>query len=178
MPQIPVAPLIEVPAHPPEQAQGSRQAQRQLIPARRQAVVLERPSQCDPQIVMVHLQPAQPFHLAGSLQLLPGSLNLAGKTGLRGLMALVRRCRLFITNDSGPMHISAALGVPTLAVFGSTDYIATGPFGEGHRIIREPVNCSPCLKRTCPLKHYKCMEQVTPQRVLKAAKDMLEGGVG
>jgi len=105
-------------------------------------------------------------------------LNLAGKTGLRGLMALVNRCSLFITNDSGPMHISAALGVPTLAVFGSTDHIATGPFGEGHRIIREPVNCSPCLKRTCPLRHYKCMEQVTPQRVLKAAKEIMEGRVG
>lgn len=106
------------------------------------------------------------------------ALNLAGKTGLRGLMALVKRCRLFITNDSGPMHISAALGVPTLAVFGSTDHIATGPFGEGHRIIREPVICSPCLKRTCPLKHYQCMERVTPERVLKAAKEMLGGLIG
>ena len=106
------------------------------------------------------------------------ALNLAGKTGLRGLMALTRRCRIFITNDSGPMHISAALGVPTLAVFGSTDHVATGPFGEGHRIIREPVNCSPCLKRTCPLKHYQCMERVTPQKVLKAAKEMLEGRIG
>ena len=106
------------------------------------------------------------------------ALNLAGKTGLRGLMALTRRCRLFITNDTGPMHISAALGVPTLAVFGSTDHIATGPFGESHRIIREPINCSPCLKRTCPLKHYKCMEQVTRQQVLKAAIEMLEGRVG
>ncbi len=106
------------------------------------------------------------------------AVNLAGKTGIRGLMALTKRCSLFVTNDTGPMHVSAALGVPTLAVFGSTNHIATGPFGDGHRIVRDPVNCAPCLKRKCPLKHYKCMENVSAERVLKAAGEMLEERLG
>ncbi len=106
------------------------------------------------------------------------AVNLAGKTGLRGLMALVKECSIFITNDTGPMHISAALGVQTLAVFGSTDHIATGPFGDGHRIVRDPVNCAPCLKRKCPLKHYRCMENVSASRVFEAAKGMLEVRLG
>lgn len=101
------------------------------------------------------------------------ALNLAGKTGLRGLMALVKRCGLFITNDTGPMHVAAALDVPTLAVFGSTDPDATGPFGKRKIVVREPVTCSPCLQRTCPGKHYQCMERVSAERVLKLAREML-----
>lgn len=101
------------------------------------------------------------------------ALNLAGKTGLRGLMALTRRCSLFITNDTGPMHVAAALDVPTLAVFGSTDPVATGPYGKNKSIVREPVTCSPCLQRTCPEKHYQCMERVSAERVLKVAREML-----
>lgn len=103
------------------------------------------------------------------------AINLAGKTDLRELMAYITRCGLFITNDTGAMHVSAALGIPTLAVFGSTDHIATGPFGTGNVIVRNPVNCSPCLKRTCPLKHYRCMESVTADQVYLAARNMLDG---
>ncbi len=102
-------------------------------------------------------------------------LNLAGKTSMRGLMALIKKCRIFITNDTGPMHVAAALGVPTLAVFGSTDPVATGPFGPANRVVREPVNCSPCLKRECQLKHYQCMERITAAKVYKVAKEMLDG---
>ncbi|HEX9860896.1 MAG TPA: lipopolysaccharide heptosyltransferase II [Nitrospirota bacterium] len=104
------------------------------------------------------------------------AINLAGRTTIRELMAYAKKCGLFITNDTGAMHVSAALGVPTLAVFGSTDHIATGPFGKGNVIVRNPVNCSPCLKRTCPLKHYRCMETVSADQVYEAAKGMLEGG--
>jgi heptosyltransferase-2 len=103
-----------------------------------------------------------------------GALNLAGKTSIRGLMALVKRCDIFITNDTGPMHVAAALDVPTLAIFGSTDPTATGPFGKLGCVVREPVNCSPCLNRKCPGKHYHCMERVSAERVFKAAKEMLE----
>jgi len=102
-------------------------------------------------------------------------INMAGKTSIRELMAIIKRLGLFITNDTGPMHISAALGVPTLAVFGSTDPVATGPVGGVSRVVRSPVGCSPCLKRTCPQKSYICMEQVTPGQVYRAAKEMLDG---
>ncbi len=101
------------------------------------------------------------------------AVNLCGKTDLRGLMALMKRCRLFITNDTGPMHIAAALEVPTLAVFGSTDPVATGPAGKRARVAKALVNCSPCLKRTCPLKHYLCMERVSAKTVLAAAREMM-----
>ena len=104
------------------------------------------------------------------------AVNMAGNTTLRQLMALIKRCGLFITNDSGPMHISAALKVPTLAVFGSTDPVATGPLGKVNRVVREPVTCSPCLKRQCRYRHYQCMERVTAERVFKAAKEMLGQG--
>jgi len=106
------------------------------------------------------------------------AVNLAGKTSMRELMSLIKLCRIFITNDTGPMHVAAALGVPTLAIFGSTDHIATGPFGPANKVVREPVNCSPCLKRECPLKHYQCMERVTAVKVYKAAKEMLDGKAG
>lgn len=105
-------------------------------------------------------------------------VNLAGKTSLGGLMALAGMCGLFVTNDTGAMHVAAALGVPTLAVFGSTDPIATGPFGKGCRIVRNPVYCSPCLKRTCPLKHYRCLESVSVDKVYEAAAGMLDGENG
>ncbi len=102
------------------------------------------------------------------------AVNLAGKTSLRELMALIKTCSVFITNDSGPMHIAAALDVPTVAVFGSTDPAATGPFNKKSVVVREPVTCSPCFKRTCPYKHYACLERITAARVFKAAEELLK----
>ncbi len=102
------------------------------------------------------------------------AVNLAGKTSLRELMALIKTCSVFITNDSGPMHIAAALDVPTVAVFGSTDPTATGPFNKKSVVVREPVTCSPCFKRTCPYKHYACLERVNAGKVLKAAEELLK----
>ena len=106
------------------------------------------------------------------------AVNLSGRTNLRGLMALIRKCSLFVTNDTGPMHIAAALDVPTLSVFGSTDPVATGPVGKRSRHVRALVNCSPCLKRLCPLKHYLCMERVTIPMVLDAAREMMGEKIG
>ena len=112
---------------------------------------------------------------AGSVQasMREEAVNLCGNTGIRGLMSLMKKCRLFITNDTGPMHMAAALDVPTLAVFGSTDPVATGPLGKRVRVVKALVNCSPCLKRTCPLKHYLCMERVSVNTVLAAAREMM-----
>jgi heptosyltransferase-2 len=101
-------------------------------------------------------------------------LILAGKTSLRESMALLARCRLLITNDSGPMHIAAALGVPVVAVFGPTDPEVTSPLGEGHRIVRVDVDCSPCRHRECPIDH-RCMVRLTPERVVEAAAETLLG---
>lgn len=102
-----------------------------------------------------------------------GAVNLAGRTSLRMAMALIERCRLFVTNDSGLMHVAAALAVPQIAVFGSTDHTTTSPAHRDSRMIRVPVPCSPCMKPECPLGHHQCMRAVTVERVMPLALRML-----
>jgi heptosyltransferase-2 len=97
--------------------------------------------------------------------------NLAGETTLREFIDLAAACRLFLTNDSGAMHVSSALGVPTLAVFGATDDTTTGPTGPLARVVREHAECSPCLLRECPIDH-RCMTAVTVERVTAVAQDL------
>src|SRR5690242_16755925 len=101
-----------------------------------------------------------------------GAHNLAGKTSLREFIELAAACRVFLTNDSGAMHIASALGVPTVAVFGATDDSTTGPTGALARVVREPVECSPCLLRECPIDH-RCMTRVSAARVAEVALDLL-----
>jgi len=96
--------------------------------------------------------------------------NLAGETSLREFIERIAACRFFLTNDNGAMHLASAIGVPTLAVFGSTDHTTTGPAGIS-RIVREPVDCSPCLKRECPIDH-RCMTRVTVDRVIQEALEL------
>jgi heptosyltransferase II len=98
---------------------------------------------------------------------------LSGKTSLETLIGVLAESSLMITNDSGPMHIAAALGVPTVAVFGSTDERVTGPCGARTRVVKHPVDCSPCLLRECPIDH-RCMNRVTVTDVCNAAKDLLK----
>ncbi|MDP3296584.1 MAG: HAD-IIIA family hydrolase [Thermodesulfovibrionia bacterium] len=102
-----------------------------------------------------------------------GILNLAGKTNLRELMALISECDAFISNDSGPMHIASALFVPVAAIFGSTDKAITGPLGDGHRIIRKDIPCSPCLERECPDRHLRCMTEISTDDVYNALLEIL-----
>ncbi|MBI3472243.1 MAG: lipopolysaccharide heptosyltransferase II [Candidatus Solibacter usitatus] len=99
--------------------------------------------------------------------------NLAGQTTLREFIELAAACRLYLTNDSGAMHIASALGVPTVAIFGPTDDTTTGPTGPLARVVREPVECSPCLLRECPIDH-RCMTRVTPERVVSVALDLVK----
>jgi heptosyltransferase II len=97
--------------------------------------------------------------------------NYAGETTLSQFIDLASACRVFLTNDSGAMHIASAAGVPTVAVFGATDDIGTGPTGPLSRVVREPVECSPCLLRECPIDH-RCMTRVTPDRVVRTALEV------
>ena len=100
--------------------------------------------------------------------------NFAGETSLREFIDLAAACSLFLTNDSGSMHVASALGLPTVAVFGSTDHIATGPTGPLARVIREPISCSPCFQRECPLGHLNCMKLVTSERVAREALELVK----
>jgi heptosyltransferase-2 len=111
--------------------------------------------------------------IAGSIRARgAAAINLAGRTTLREFIDLAAACRLFLTNDSGAMHIASALGVRTVAVFGATDDVATGPTGPLARVVRQDVDCSPCLLRECPIDH-RCMTRVTPDRVAVVAMDLL-----
>jgi heptosyltransferase-2 len=99
---------------------------------------------------------------------------LAGRTTLGQLMGLIQQCRLLITNDSGPMHLAAALNVPQLAIFGSTSEIATGPLSANAVVIKHPVDCNPCFLRECPTD-FRCMKCISVERVVEEAERMLSG---
>lgn len=100
-------------------------------------------------------------------------LDLVGRTDLRQALALLSQLDLLVTNDSGLMHAAAALEVPLVAIFGSTDPVATGPFSSRATVLRHPLECGPCFKRTCDLG-YACLEAVTVPEVLAAARIWLE----
>ena len=99
--------------------------------------------------------------------------NYAGETTLAQFIDLAAGCELFLTNDSGSMHIASALGLPTVAIFGATDDMATGPTGLNARVVRHPVDCSPCLLRECPIDH-RCMTRVSSDRVVQEALQLLD----
>jgi heptosyltransferase-2 len=98
---------------------------------------------------------------------------LAGETNLRQFMALLAQSRLVITNDSGPMHLAAALDVPLVAIFGSTDDLATGPISPKARVVKYPVACSPCGLRVCPID-FRCMTGVSVDMVYRAALELVK----
>ncbi len=94
--------------------------------------------------------------------------NLAGKTSIRELAEYIGGLSLFITNDSGPMHIAGAYKIPTIAIFGSTNHLQTDQWHNPNQVIvRKEIECSPCMKRECPLKHHECMKMVEVDDVLR-----------
>ena len=96
--------------------------------------------------------------------------NLAGKTSLRELMALLKLCRVLLTNDTGPMHVAAALGTPVVVPFGSTSPELTGPGLPGdprHKLLKSDAPCSPCFLRECPID-FRCMNGISVERVVQA----------
>jgi len=102
------------------------------------------------------------------------SLVLSGATTIRELMAALKRCAMLLTNDTGPMHIASAFQVPVVAIFGPTDWRTTSPFGSPHVIVRQPVDCAPCLLRECPIDH-RCMTRVSVDQVYDAATKQVAG---
>ncbi len=94
---------------------------------------------------------------------------LTGKTSLSQVVAILSVCDLLVSNDTGPAHISAALGKPTLAIFGPTNPKTTRPFPANAEIIRKDVECSPCMLRDCPIDH-RCMTRISPDEVFRRAQ--------
>lgn len=100
-------------------------------------------------------------------------LNLVGRTDLPTLAGLMSLCRAWVSNDSGAMHLAAAVGVAVTAIFGPTDERATAPLGA-HQVLTHPVWCRPCLLRECPIDH-RCMTGIPPARVFDAVARHLDG---
>ena len=98
--------------------------------------------------------------------------NRIGQTNLDELIDELGRCRLLLTNDTGTMHLAALLGVPVVAIFGSTEPALTGPLGNHHVVLRHHVECSPCFLRDCPID-FRCMKAVTPQEAADAVLSIL-----
>ena len=95
--------------------------------------------------------------------------NLAGKTTIIELCAYIGGLSLFVTNDSGPMHVAAAYQVPTVAIFGPTRHLETSQWkNRRSAIVRHDLECAPCMKRECPLKHHDCMKKIEADEVIQA----------
>jgi heptosyltransferase-2 len=99
-------------------------------------------------------------------------VTLTGATDLDSLIGLLSQCDLLVTNDSGPMHLAASLDIPQVAIFGSTDEIATGPFSSKARVIHKHVECSPCLRRECPID-LRCFTRIEVDEVFETVKELI-----
>ncbi len=100
--------------------------------------------------------------------------NLAGKMSLAETGALLEQMDLLISNDSGPVHMAAASGVPCLVMFGPTDDHRTGPYGDIHKVMSVDIDCRPCFSRTCKLAEQTCLRDISPESVYATAKEMLK----
>jgi heptosyltransferase-2 len=103
--------------------------------------------------------------------------DLTGRTDLKGLAGVLRCCRAFVTNDTGAMHVAAAVGTPLVAIFGPTDPTTTAPVSRHATLLRRPVFCSPCLLRECPIDH-RCMRGISVADVHEAVRALLRSGAG
>lgn len=102
------------------------------------------------------------------------AVSLVGETRAADLPALLAQCHLFLGNDSGAMHVAAAVGLPGVAVFGPTDASGTAPLAPDFRLVQQPVSCSPCFLRHCPVDH-RCMTRIGVDAVDAAVRPLLTG---
>lgn len=100
-------------------------------------------------------------------------VNLTGRTTLWQLGTIIKHCHLYITCDSGPMHISSALNTPTIALFGPTDPVRHRPYGEGHKVIKKDMKCSPCYESECKNRDFACMEAIQVDDVMDSVRYLL-----
>ena len=103
------------------------------------------------------------------------TLSLSGRTSIRRLAAVLARCHVLVTNDTGPMHVAQAVGTRIVALFGPTDPVNTPPWGANHVIVRKPVPCSPCFLRECPIDH-RCMTRIEVDEVFREVESSLAVG--
>ncbi len=99
------------------------------------------------------------------------ALSMAGNTSIKELISIIRNARYVVSNDSGPMHIAAAFGIPVVAIFGPTNPVRTGPYGKNHIIVKSDIQCAPCYKKNC--KTIQCMDEISVEKVYTAVKGIV-----
>ena len=149
------------------------------FPERFAAVADGLSEEWDASIVLMGSAPEMPLSSEIEAAMKRKPVNLTGRTSVRELLSLLSCCSFLVTNDSGPMHIAAALGVPLVAIFGPTDWRKTSPWTDAAKIVRVDVDCSPCMLRECNRNH-ECMAGVTAEIVVDAARRLAaeRGGSG
>jgi len=126
-------------------------------------------------VVLVGDQLDKYFSKIITSELKDGFVDLCGMTSLSELAALIKRCRLLITNDSAPMHVASAVDTPCVAIFGPTDPRKYGPTNKKSIVVKRQIPCMPCEKAQCS-RHWECMREITPEMVFEAARKILENG--
>lgn len=104
-------------------------------------------------------------------------INLGGKTDLPTLASVLKRCKFLLTNDSGVMHVSCAVGIPVIDIIGAADEKVTGPYGVKSILVRKPLPCAPCVKNKCGKKRIECMELITVDDVYSAVLEMVNAHI-
>ena len=137
------------------------------------ADVIQQIASLAPEIKVVLTGSSTEEELAKALPTSLSAINLVGKTDILQLGALLERCDVCLTCDSGPMHIAAAVGTPTVALFGPTNPVRHQPYGTGHTVIEKTVSCRPCYKQTCHRQDapHLCMKEISTAEVVSALKN-------
>ena len=139
------------------------------------ADVIQQIASLTPEIKIVLTGSSTEKELAKALPVSLSAINLVGKTDILQLGALLERCDVCLTCDSGPMHIAAAVGTPTVALFGPTSPVRHHPYGTGHTVVEKPVSCRPCYKQTCHRQDapHLCMKEISTAEVVSALRNKL-----
>jgi heptosyltransferase-2 len=151
-------------------APGASYGAAKCWPPERFAALADRlVSECDADVILFGTPNEKQMAARICASMKSRAISLAGQTSMRDLAALFRACSAFIGNDSGAMHVAAAVGLPVIGIFGSTDPNGTSPVTEQFTLIREAVSCSPCFLRSCPVDH-RCMTRIEVDSVFDAAQ--------
>ena len=149
---------------------GSINSRAKRWPAERYAALADKLiDELEAQVLLVGSAAESEVSESVSAQMRRQAINLTGKTDLAELVSVLSVVDLLVTNDTGPAHIAAALGRPTLVIFGPTNPLTTRPFSPYGEIVREPPDCAPCMLRDCPIDH-RCMTAITPDDVFERAR--------
>ena len=151
---------------------GSVNSRAKRWPAERYAALADRLIELGVEVLLIGSSRETEVSLDVSRQMRNKATVLTGQTDLAELVGILSLVDLLVTNDTGPAHVAAALGRPTLVIFGPTNPLTTRPFSPFAEIVREPPDCAPCMLRDCPIDH-RCMTAITPDEVLRRARMVL-----